>query len=208
MMTILKELRSNFRLIPNQITAIRFLAIPVMWLMAFHKQLTLIGIGLAISLVSDFLDGAVARKLHQTSDFGSKFDSISDQFVQLSALIWVFWLMPEIISENTSISILAVAAYFTSLLVGLVKFRRLANLHLYLSKVGGLFLYIFLIHAFIVSKYNYYLFLLAGILFILSSTETLYLQLTRQRVDSNIGSAFLKYIDDDHPIRYWLSRIP
>jgi hypothetical protein len=71
-----------------------------------------------------------------------------------------------------------------------------------------LFLYIFLIHAFIFGEYNYYLFMLAGILFILSSTETLVLQLTMQSVDANIGSYFLRYIDKDHPIRFWLSRIP
>jgi len=201
-------LKSNFRLIPNQITAIRFLAVPVMWVMAFHLQLTYIGIGLVISLVADLLDGFVARKIHQTSDFGSKFDSFSDQFVQLSALIWVLWLMPEIISENLFISIVAIMIYITSLMVGIVKFKRLANLHLYLSKVGGLFLYIFLIHAFFVGEYNYYLFILAGILFILSSTETLVLQLTMRNVDSNIGSFFLQYIDRNHPIRDWLSRIP
>jgi cardiolipin synthase len=207
-MEIYQGLKSNFRLIPNQITAIRFFAVPVMWVMAFDEQLTYIGIGLVISLVADLLDGAVARKLHQTSDFGSKFDSISDQFIQLSALIWIVWLMPEIISENRFISLQAIATYFTSLFVGLVKFKRLGNLHLYLSKVSGLFLYLFLIHAFLVGVYSYFLFMLAGILFILSSTETLVLQLTRSSVDAQIGSYFLQYVDDHHPIRAWLARIP
>jgi len=179
-----------------------------MWVMAFHRQLMYIGIGLAISLVSDLLDGAVARKLNQTSDFGSKFDSISDQLIQLSALIWIVWLMPELISENRLISLLAIGTYLTSLVVGLVKFKRLANLHLYLSKAGGLFLYIFLIHAFIAGAYNHLLFLAAGILFILSSAETLVLQLTRSSVDAHIGSIFLQYVDDNHPIRAWLARIP
>jgi hypothetical protein len=72
------EIKSNLRLIPNQITAIRFILIPLMWVWAFQEQITYIGIGLAISLVTDLLDGAVARKLNQTSDFGSKFDSLSD----------------------------------------------------------------------------------------------------------------------------------
>lgn len=207
-MKVFQELRANFRLIPNQITAIRFFAVPVMWVVAYYEQFTYIGIGLIISLVTDLLDGAVARKLNQTSDFGSKFDSISDQFIQLSALIWIVWLMPEIISENVFISLFAIATYFTSLLVGLVKFKRLANLHLYLSKVSGLFLYIFLIHAFMVGVYSYFLFMLAGILFILSSTETIVLQSTRPNVDANVGSFFLQYVDDDHPIRAWLSRIP
>jgi phosphatidylglycerophosphate synthase len=199
---------SNLRLVPNQLTAVRFFAVPVLWFCAFRGQLTCIGIGLIIGLVTDLLDGAVARKLNQTSDFGSKFDSLADQFLQLSALIWVLMLMPEIFSENLFISLLAITIYITSLLVGLVKFKRMANLHLYLSKVGGLFLYIFLIQAFISGEYSYFLFIVAGILFILSSTETLILQLILPSVDSNIGSIFFRYLEADHPIRYWLSRLP
>lgn len=199
---------SNLRLVPNQITAIRFFATPIMWVCAFRGQLKYIGIGLLICLVTDLLDGAVARKLNQTSEFGSKFDSLADQFTQISALIWILMLMPEIFSENLLISILAITFYITSLLVGLLKFKRVANLHLYLSKIGGLFLYIFLIHAFIYGDYNFLLFLLSGCLFILSSSETLVLQLVLPKVDSNIGSILFLYIGHDHPVRYWLSRLP
>ena len=199
---------SNLRLVPNQLTAIRFLAVPVMWVCALRGQLTCIGIGLMISLVTDLFDGIAARKLDQTSEFGSKFDSIADQFLQISALIWVLMLMPEIFSENLFISLLAITIYLTSLLVGLVKFKRMANLHLYLSKAGGLFLYIFLIHAFLFGEYSLFLFYLATVSFILSSSETLILQLTYPSVNSNIGSIFFRYIEDEHPLRYWLSRLP
>lgn len=199
---------SNLKLIPNQLTAIRFLAVPVMWVCALQGQLKCIGIGLTVGLITDLLDGAAARKLNQTSEFGSKFDSLADQFLQLSALIWIFMLIPEIFTENLIISTLAITIYIASLIVGLLKFKRMADLHLYLSKVGGLFLYIFLIHAFITGTYSYFLFLLAGILFILSSAETLVLQLMLPRVDANIGSILLLNVRDDHPVRYWLSRLP
>jgi phosphatidylglycerophosphate synthase len=203
-----KEFIANMRLIPNKITAIRFLAIPVMWGMAYFHQLKFIGIGLVIGLISDLLDGAVARKLGQTSQFGSKFDSLSDQLIQISALIWVLWLMPEMIKENWILSILGISIYFFSLMVGLIKFKQLANLHLYLSKLGGLFLYILLIHAFLTGNYHETLFILAAIFFILSSTETLVLQLKFKQVDPNMGSIFLIDLPEDHQIRSWLSRIP
>jgi len=202
------DLIKNLRLAPNQLTAVRFLTVLVMWVCAIRSQLTCIGIGLAIGLITDLLDGAVARRLNQTSEFGSKFDSLTDQFLQISALIWVLILMPEVFSENLHVSLLAVTVYFTSLLVGMVKFGRMANLHLYLFKFGGLFLYMFLIHAFTFGEYSQLLFWLAGTLFILSSTETLVLQLTSTSVDSEIGSIFFRYIDDDHPVRTWLSRLP
>ncbi len=198
----------HLRKLPNQLTAIRFFAVPVMWVCGFMGAGTCIGVGLIVGLVSDLLDGAAARKLNQTSDFGSKFDSLADQFLQISAIIWVLMLMPEIFTENLLVSFLALGTYLASLTVGLIKFRRMANLHLYLSKLGGLFLYLFLIHAFITGLYHPVLFMLAGVLFILSSLETLILQLTSSKVHANTGSIFLRYVPDDHPIRYYLSLLP
>lgn len=199
---------SNLRLLPNQLTAIRFLAVPIMWVFALQGQMTCLGIGLTVSLVTDLLDGAVARKLNQSTEFGSKFDSLADQCLQLSALLWVIMLMPGVFTENPFISTLAVSMYIASLGTGLIKFKRLANLHLYLSKIGGLFLYIFLIASFLAGEYDKILFLLAGILFALSSAETLILQLTSTEVDSQMGSFLFRYVPIDHPVRYWFSRLP
>jgi hypothetical protein len=59
-----------------------------------------------------------------------------------------------------------------------------------------------------VGRYSRFLFILAGILFVLSSAETLVLQLISSQVDAHMGSFFFRYMDEDHPIRYWLSRLP
>ncbi len=179
-----------------------------MWILAFQGARTYIGVGFIVALITDLLDGVAARKLGQTSDFGSKFDSLADQLLQISAIIWVLILMPEIITDNLLISLLAIGTYIASLTVGLIKFKRMANLHLYLSKVGGLFLYLFLIHAFIALHYSQVLFAVAAILFILSSLETLALQLSSSEVNADTGSIFLRYVRDDHPIRHYLSLLP
>lgn len=202
------NLINHMRKPPNQITAIRFVAVPVMWICAFLGARFYIGIGLIIGFLSDLFDGAVARKLNQTSDFGSKFDSLTDQMLQLSSIIWILILMPEIFQENVFVSLLALIIYFSSLSIGLIKFNRLANLHLYLSKFGGLFLYLFMIHAFITGQYHRGLFLVAVILFILSSAESAALQLTSSEVNTDSGSIFFRYMRTDHPIRVWLSRLP
>jgi cardiolipin synthase len=201
-------LAANLRLLPNQITALRLLATPLMWWYALRGQLVHLGLGFTICLVSDLLDGFAARRLDQCTDFGAKFDSLSDQLLQISALLWILLLMPEIYRENRTLFLLAVITYLASLVVGLVKFGRVANLHLYLSKFGGLFLYLFLIHAFLAGAYSQLLCILAGVLFVLSSAETLLLQLTSSEVNSGMGSIFFRYIREDHPIRIWLSKLP
>jgi phosphatidylglycerophosphate synthase len=199
---------ANLLRIPNLLTAIRFISVPILWVCAFLRLPQYIGVGLILAGLTDMLDGLVARKLDQTSDFGSKFDSIADQFLQLSAVVWVFMLMPEIFSENQLLSYTALVIYVLSLTVGLIKFKRVANLHLYLSKLGGVFLFFFMVHAFITGQYNQSLYVLASVGFIVSSIETLILQLILPRVNEHMGSIFFLFLADDHPIRKLAQRIP
>jgi cardiolipin synthase len=196
----------HLRTLPNQLTATRLVMVPILWLCALLGLRVYVGLGLVVALITDALDGIAARRLGQTSEFGSKFDSIADQTIQLSSIGWVLLLMPEIITENLVVSALAMGAYLASLTVGLVKFRRLGNLHLYLSKASGLLLYLFLIHAFVVGRYNQPLFLTAVLLFTLSSAETLALQLLSSEVDAETGSILLRFLPEDHPIRRWAGR--
>lgn len=201
-------LATNLKTLPNQLTAIRLLAVAPMWVCALLGARVFVSVGLMVALVTDAFDGMAARRLGLTSDFGSKFDSVADQAVQLSSIAWVLLLMPEIITDNPVASALALGTYLGSLAVGLVKFRRLGNLHLYTTKVGGLLLYLFLIHAFLVGRYSQPLFLMAALALTLSSAETLALQLMSSEADANSGSILFRYFPDDHWIRRWADAPP
>jgi cardiolipin synthase len=198
---------AHLRKVPNQLTAIRLVTVLLMWVCAWYGKYFYIGIGFIIGAVTDSFDGAIARRLNQISEFGGKFDSLADQMLQISAIIWVFWLKPEIIQENTLLFVLAIGIYLISLLVGLIKFRRLANLHLYLTKFGGVFLYVFITHAFLVGQYSRFLFTLAMLSYIISGTESLVLQLTSTEVNEHMGSIFFRYIDEDNPVRKAITRL-
>ena len=199
---------NHLQKIPNRITAIRLLALPVLWILALTGARTYLAIGLLLSAITDVIDGPIARKYNQTSDFGSKFDSLADQLIQISAVFWVLILMPEVYTDNLWITIAAVGTYLASLTVGLIKFKRLANLHLYLTKLGGIFLYTFVIHAFLFGQYNRGLYLVAVLFLLLSHAECLILQLTSDEVNAHSGSILFRYLERDHPLRYWLSRLP
>jgi cardiolipin synthase len=199
---------NHLQKIPNRITAIRLLALPVLWILALTGARTYLAIGLLLSAITDVIDGPIARKYNQTSDFGSKFDSLADQFIQISAVFWVLILMPEVYTDNLWITIAALGTYLASLTVGLIKFKRLANLHLYLTKLGGIFLYTFVIHAFLFGQYNRGLYLVAVLFLLLSHAECLILQLTSDEVNAHSGSILFRYLERDHPLRYWLSRLP
>jgi phosphatidylglycerophosphate synthase len=76
--------------VPNILTTIRIvLAIAVVTLLALGNstQVLVAGIILAVAAITDFLDGNLARKLNQTSLFGSLYDIVADEILFMPTLI-------------------------------------------------------------------------------------------------------------------------
>jgi len=185
-----RELIANLRTLPNQMTAIRLLLLPCLWLFALLDLNMFLGIGLVVAFATDILDGFIARRMNQSTDFGAKFDSLADNLLAPSAIAWMLLLKPDLFVSHTILLSIAITIYISSLTIGWLKFRRFGNLHLYSSKIAGVLLYLFAIHLFLGRDYNRMFFLAATIAFMISSTETLLLQLTSENVDQHIGSLF------------------
>lgn len=86
------------RQIPNILTIIRFLLVPVFiyYLMISEAPQRII-ISLYIFLIAaatDYLDGMLARRWNVISDFGKIMDPLADKLLVLSALAGITWLQP------------------------------------------------------------------------------------------------------------------
>jgi CDP-diacylglycerol---glycerol-3-phosphate 3-phosphatidyltransferase len=169
----------------------RLLLLPILWVLALLGNGRLVGIGLVAAGVTDFLDGYLARRLGQATAAGARLDSLADNLLLLSALVWIELLHPEIARENTILIAATFAVYLASLAVGLVKFHQLGNLHLYSSKVAGGFLYAFAVLTLLTRAYEPLLLAVASAAFMLSSAETLIAQLVSDSVDERTGSLLL-----------------
>ena len=187
-------MREYLKTIPNLLTALRLLLLPVLWGLALLKWPVPLAIGMIISFLTDTLDGFIARRFNVTSAFGSKFDSLADNLLIPSTVIWLVILRPEVLTDHPILCAVAVATYGSSLLVGWIKFRRFANLHLYSKKTAGVLSYAFIVHALLAGQYNAWLFYIAISLFILASVEGLILQLTHAQVDEHMGSLVLALV--------------
>jgi cardiolipin synthase len=181
-------LRVELRKLPNQMTAARIALLPLLWALALLGQPALVGVGLLISFVTDVLDGYFARRLGQTSAFGSSFDSLADNLLLPSGMVWLWMLRPEIYRDNLAVCATGIGLYLASILIGLVKFRRFGNLHLQSKRASAVAIYLFVAHAFIAPTYSPILFAVTAGLFILSSVEGLALQLLCAQVDEHMGS--------------------
>lgn len=83
----IRKLFSNVWTIPNILTILRMVLIPVFVLLFFsgHRHWAL-GVFL-IASATDCLDGYLARRLNQITDFGKLFDPLADKLMVLTALV-------------------------------------------------------------------------------------------------------------------------
>ena len=167
----------ELRYLPNQLTAARLVLVVVLWGFALAGNAVIVGIGLGLAFLTDVADGFAARRLNLTSSFGSKFDSLVDSLVAPSAIAWLLMLKPEVVLDHKLLAGVWVATTYASLVFGLVRHRRFANLHLQSSRIACVAQYAFLVDVFVASSYSPVLLYLAAGLGIYSSLETLVLQL-------------------------------
>ena len=75
-----------FKHIPNILTIIRFLLIPVIVYFIFTGQYLLAFVFFTISGITDVADGFIARKFNLVSNFLKLMDPLADKLTQISTL--------------------------------------------------------------------------------------------------------------------------
>lgn len=87
-----------YRHIPNALTILRFLLVPVfLYALFIHRESYCMPLSLFIFIVAsltDYVDGYLARKWEVISDFGKIMDPLADKLLVLSALVGLTYLAP------------------------------------------------------------------------------------------------------------------
>ncbi len=74
---------------PNQVTVVRFILTPIIYLLFLAGRLELALIVFIIAASTDFIDGAMARTRNQITNVGKIIDPVADKFLILSVLLYV-----------------------------------------------------------------------------------------------------------------------
>ena len=82
-----EKYKHNIITIPNVLSFFRLLLIPVIvWLYIVKKDPIWTMAVLALSGITDIVDGIIARKCNMISDFGKAFDPVADKLTQIAML--------------------------------------------------------------------------------------------------------------------------
>ena len=72
----------------NKITVLRVILVPVFLILVYTGNMVPAFIVYVVACLSDFLDGYIARKYHQISDFGKFMDPLADKMLVISAMCY------------------------------------------------------------------------------------------------------------------------
>ena len=88
------------------------------------------------SLVTDALDGFLARRLNAFTDFGRKLDSAADYLTMTTGLAGIALLWPEEVKRELPWIVTGLAAFFAMIVYGYVRLGRAPCYHTWLAKAG------------------------------------------------------------------------
>lgn len=125
------------------LVCLRLLLAPVLLLFAaYHPIPVAFGACLALALLSDFLDGVIARRLGVATVGLRRLDSCADTLFCCSAALAVWMLHPDVIRERRFILAILVALEAARYVLDFLKFRREASYHMWSAKLWALVLFL------------------------------------------------------------------
>ena len=131
--------------IPNILTIIRFLLIPIILIYIFTRNYILALIVFTISALTDIADGFIARKFNLVSNFGKLMDPLADKLTQIATLtslviihIIPIWILIIVISKEFIMICGASFLYGKDVVVYSKWYGKLSTVLLYIAIVFSL----------------------------------------------------------------------
>ena len=152
--------------VPNVLSFYRLISFPVVLFFILTNRESVFVILLIINLITDILDGAVARIFNLCTAFGAKLDSLADDGTIILAILGIVYFKLEEFAPYFSSFLIFLIIYFLTMVISLIKFRRFPGMHLYSAKIGAYLqgLFFFILFVFDFNSIFYYIVIVWGII--------------------------------------------
>jgi cardiolipin synthase len=175
--------------VPNALSAYRLVALPFIIASIFYGNKNLFITLITVNLITDFLDGFIARTFHLETELGAKLDSLADMGTYISAVAGMLVLEKEFVNNHTNALALLISLYLLPYVISLFRFRQLNSFHLYSSKVVAYIQGIFIITYFIWGYMDWYFYFMI-IASCASYIEEILIVVLIKKLRSNLKSVY------------------
>ena len=119
--------------VPNALSFYRLIIFPFILYLALSGNEKWFAIFICISLITDMLDGSIARYFQLQTKFGAALDNLADIATYIMALLGLFLFKWDDIAAHAWILYIFLFVFVLSYIISFVKFGKIPGLHL----VGG-----------------------------------------------------------------------
>lgn len=155
----------------NAITIYRIVAAPFIIGLALFSQEECFRWLLAVSFLTDALDGIAARTFKVVTVAGARRDSIGDDLTVLAAIVGMVIFKPVFLTQHILPVVLLATLFVIQIFLALAKFGKMTSFHTYGAKVAAVAQAVFLLSLFFFPNEPVGLFYLAVVLTCLELIE-------------------------------------
>lgn len=123
--------------LPNAILWGRLLVSPVLFALILMGREIPFKWLLVTAMLSDVLDGYLARRFGLQSRRGAFLDSVADVLVTVTAVLGVIRFRPDFVSAHYRPLLFVLGLYFGEVLGALWRYGRVSSFHSYLARAAG-----------------------------------------------------------------------
>jgi CDP-diacylglycerol--glycerol-3-phosphate 3-phosphatidyltransferase len=134
----------ELRQLPNLISAARLACVPLLAYLAYAGSNAWFTSLLIAALISDIVDGMIARRFGLCSDFGSLLDSIADVSTLCVAIYGITVFHPAVLHAHWIASLAMIGSWGMGCVLALLRYGRLSSFHTYTAKIAAYLLGIFI----------------------------------------------------------------
>ena len=162
------------------------IAVPFLVLLIVYQRLDWFKWLLALSFLTDIVDGYLARKYQVTSVMGSKIDSIADDLTIVVAIAGVFIYKPEFLKHEMTIIIIVFAVFIMQTIIAFIRYGKMTSFHTYAAKTAAMLQGVFLLLLFFLPEPVYILFYVTIIVSVIELLEEIILVFMLPNWETNV----------------------
>lgn len=122
---------------PNAISLARLLATPILLAAVIQGRMELFKWLLLACLLSDILDGLIARAFHLRSKLGARLDSTADMLVAFISIAALFVFQRAFLAAHFWELSIVISLYALEILAALLRYGKISSFHTIVNRIAA-----------------------------------------------------------------------